>query len=148
MKKTVIIGRYNANRYEVVQVYPDGGEDVVYVAGNSPADSQVFVGENLSVGLDTMKEWCTQTAQDISEECGWEFAGVEPLEEDDDDLEAEIDPSIYNAKIAETAKRIINTGCNRNMSMEDIVAIAMLLVAESNMSGTAQHEMYNIRKFV
>ena len=151
MKKTVIIGRYNAHRFQVVQLYPDGGEDQLYEAGNSPTDSQVFTTAELGVGLETMKEWCTQTAQEYSCLMGWEFTGVEPLDEDEFELDVAIElGDAYREEITKTVKSIISSGCVdiETISMSDLVAIATLLVAESHLSGTAWKELNNIRKFV
>lgn len=69
------IGRYNELEYEVEI---DG--EIVYTGGNSPLDSQAYVGESDGVGLKTMRDYCNQTTQQIAGEHDAEFMGIEYLE--------------------------------------------------------------------
>ena len=70
-----VIGRYNERKYEI-----EVGGEVVYTAGNSPYDSQVYTERG--VGLDTMRRYCEQTAKDIAKERKAKFLGCEYMEAD------------------------------------------------------------------
>ena len=72
MKKAQITGVYGPTEYVV---YIDGKE--CYRAGNSPFDSQQYVGtEDVSVEDRRMPTFCIQTAKAIAAEIGGEFIGV------------------------------------------------------------------------
>ena len=72
---TQALGRYNELEYEVEV---DG--KIIYEAGNSPFDSQVYTSADDGVGLETMRKYCEQTTKNIAEEQGAKFIGVEYLE--------------------------------------------------------------------
>ena len=72
---TKAIGRYNELEYEVEI---DG--EIVYTAGNSSIDSQAYVNTDDGVGLNTMRDYCNQTTQQIAGEHDAEFMGIEYLE--------------------------------------------------------------------
>jgi hypothetical protein len=70
--KPKITGLYTALAY-VIKL--DG--KVIYQAGNSPLESQVYLPETQGVGLATMKEFCEQTAKELAEQHNADFIGVE-----------------------------------------------------------------------
>ena len=70
-KRKVISGEYSATEYTI---YLDGAE--IYKAGNSPFDSQGYVGADDGVGERTMAAYCESTAQDLVREHGAIFGGV------------------------------------------------------------------------
>jgi hypothetical protein len=79
--KPYIIGEYNALEYKVLNYsdkFPNGEE--VYSAGNSPFDSQGYVDADKGVGLERMKQFCEQTAKEISVENGIEYKGIQLIE--------------------------------------------------------------------
>ncbi len=83
MKKQYI-GYYNKDGYRIEEVE---GYDV-YTAGNSPYDSQQSSFNALPI--ETLKEFCQQTGEDIAEENDGEFLGVEYEEPDARDGENKI----------------------------------------------------------
>lgn len=76
MKLSKVIGRYNELEYEVEL---DG--EVIYSAGNSPFDSQVYTDKETGVGLAVMKEYCEYTSREFAKEHKAKFMGVEYLEQ-------------------------------------------------------------------
>lgn len=69
--KPKITGLYTALAY-VIKL--DG--KVIYQAGNSPLESQVYLPETQGVGLATMREFCKQTARELAQECKADFVEV------------------------------------------------------------------------
>ena len=63
----MIHGYYNERLYTI---YSDGEE--VYQAGNSKLDSQVYLDPEHpgSLSLETMRQFCEQTAEELAEERG------------------------------------------------------------------------------
>ena len=74
MPKT-LSGRYNAARY----VIEDENGEEVYEAGNSPYESQGYIGSKDGVGLEVMKNYCTSTLVEMCREKNSENGGVEQM---------------------------------------------------------------------
>lgn len=66
-------GLYNHKGYAIF----DGKGNQVYSDGNSYYDSQAYVPawEGADIGL--IKEWCKGTGEEIAEENGGKFCGIE-----------------------------------------------------------------------
>lgn len=60
-----ISGVFNGGGYAVLS---DG--EAIYSAGNSPDDSQVYMGDGASgsLGICVIEQYCRQTAKDLAEE--------------------------------------------------------------------------------
>ncbi len=79
-----IFARYNELGYEVIVTGSDGwDEEVIYRAGNSPLDSQVYVSAEEGVGKKEMKQCAEDTAKELAEERELDFIGVEYEEIED-----------------------------------------------------------------
>lgn len=70
--KPKVTGLYTALAY-IVKL--DGR--VIYQAGNSPLESQVYLPAVQGVGLETMRKFCEQTAKELAEQHNADFVGVE-----------------------------------------------------------------------
>lgn len=49
---------------------------VIYQAGNHPLESQTYVAAKKGVGVKTMKEYCTITANEFAKEYGCKLAEI------------------------------------------------------------------------
>lgn len=76
------LGRYSATSYEVVKISEDGIESVVFTAGNSKLDSQIYVTADKGVGIDRMRSFCEITTTEYADENKGEYVGVE-IDEDE-----------------------------------------------------------------
>lgn len=76
-----VIGQYNENGYNVDLINSHGVRITYYNAGNSPYDSQVYVSPEDGLSLETLKEFCAQTSQEIAKELNATFLGIEPIED-------------------------------------------------------------------
>lgn len=80
-----LIGFYNEFHYQIFD-WTDGRiNEVLYEAGNSPHDSQVYVNPENGVGIETMREYCEQTLVEIADEHNAEIIGVQYDEDDAND---------------------------------------------------------------
>jgi len=87
-RQATTIGRYNGHGYEVAVVSPAGEILKHYEAGNSmsssaPADS-VPLDSIYAVRIEVLKDFCEETAREMAEEYNATFAGVELIEEEED----------------------------------------------------------------
>jgi len=78
--KKGIIGYYDDQEYEVCLVENGQVTETIYTAGNSPCDSQAYVLPEDGIGLEKMRRYCEITSQEIAEEHGIQYLGVEKLE--------------------------------------------------------------------
>lgn len=69
--KSKITGLYTSLAY-IIKL----NEKVIYQAGNSPSESQVYLLPGQGVGLATMRKFCEQTAKELAEEHEAEFVSV------------------------------------------------------------------------
>lgn len=70
--KSKVTGLYTALAY-IIKL--DG--KVIYQAGNSSLESQVYLPAGQGVGLATMRKFCEQTAKELAEQHKAEFVSVE-----------------------------------------------------------------------
>ena len=73
-----LIGYYAATHYTIEDF---DTQEELYLAGNSPMESQVYVDAADGVGLETMKKYCEITGKDMAAEIGAEFIGAEQTED-------------------------------------------------------------------
>jgi hypothetical protein len=76
----VIVGEYNELMYSILKMYPGGRTEMIYQAGNSPLDSQIYLSADKGVGLEKMKEYCINTANETAEEEGLKYSHCEYVE--------------------------------------------------------------------
>jgi len=77
-----ITGYYNESGYQVESDNPMDG--ILYQAGNHALDSQQSgTGTKHQLSLETIRQYCVQTAVEIAAEKDADFTGVEYLESED-----------------------------------------------------------------
>jgi hypothetical protein len=74
-----ITGYYSSQQYYIAK-----GTEVIYTAGNSALDSQIFLTSKEGIGIVKMKEYCEQTANQMAVELNLEYAGTMKIEEEDE----------------------------------------------------------------
>ncbi len=83
--KLDLFGYYNERGYVIETVSPVSG--VLYRAGNHALDSQQDgTGTQHQLPIETIKEYCQQTGEEMAEEQGVRFAGLEHCEGDINEL--------------------------------------------------------------
>lgn len=77
-----ITGYYNESGYQIESDNPM--DAILYKAGNHALDSyQDGTGTKHQLSLETIRQYCEQTALDIAIEKNVEFVGIEYLESED-----------------------------------------------------------------
>ena len=69
-----LIGYYDEQGYSITDI--DSNTEL-YIAGNSPFDSHQEVGVDDALSLETIKEFCESTLQEMAEELSAKVLGVE-----------------------------------------------------------------------
>lgn len=94
----IIIGYFNEYGYKIEIAKPNNNFETVYAAGNNKFDSGLSQTVDPIHGLDlaTIKKFCKQTGEEIAQERGLKFGGIEKIE---DEQEEKFNPNYLNALV-------------------------------------------------